>query len=113
MIWLEPQDHVTDCYFCLSRVADFTGKSRYLIAYQSLDSAIRPVPHSGDVPKPIFTQLASLESDSEYDTDVTEESTDRNFAGVSTELQTFTQEEKDLVRDVGLSKKLSELLASR
>ncbi|KAK4321206.1 hypothetical protein Pmani_007978 [Petrolisthes manimaculis] len=118
MIWREPRDHVTDCYFCLTRVAGFTGKTRHLIAYPSLDSAIRPVPHSDDVPKPIFTQLASVESDSECDTEVTEESTNRNsdsdFGGISTEQQTFSQAElNDLVRDLGLSKKLSELLASR
>ena len=45
MIWREPRDHVTDCYFCLTRVAGFTSKSRQLITYPSLDSAIRPVPH--------------------------------------------------------------------
>ncbi|XP_076031939.1 uncharacterized protein LOC143019842 [Oratosquilla oratoria] len=117
MIWREPRDHVTDCYFCVTRVAGFTSKTRHLITYPSLDSAIRPVPHSDDVPKPIFTQLASVESDSECDTEVTEESTNRNdldFAGISTEPETFSQAElNDLVRDLGLSKKLSELLASR
>ncbi|XP_076057274.1 uncharacterized protein LOC143034813 [Oratosquilla oratoria] len=117
MIWREPRDHVTDCYFCVTRVAGFTSKTRHLITYPSLDSAIRPVPHSDDVPKPIFTQLASVESDSECDTEVTEESTNRNdldFAGISTEPETFSQAElNDLVRYLGLSKKLSELLASR
>lgn len=49
---------------------------------------------------------------------MTEEPTNRNsdsdFKGVSTEPQTFSHAElNDLVRDLGLSKKLSELLASR
>ncbi|XP_076055441.1 uncharacterized protein LOC143033819 [Oratosquilla oratoria] len=56
MIWREPRDHVTDCYFCVTLVAGFTSKTRHLITYPSLDSAIRPVPHS------------DVESDSECDT---------------------------------------------
>ena len=62
----------------MTRVAGFTSKTRHLITYHSLDSAIRPLPHSDDFPKPIFTQLDSNESNSECDTEVTDESTNRN-----------------------------------
>ena len=100
---------------CVTSVAGFTSKTRHLITYPSLNSSIRPVPHSNDVPKPIFTQLASDESDSECNTEVTGELTNRNdsaFAGISFEPETFSLAElSDLVRDLGLSKKLSELLA--
>ena len=33
MVWREPPDHVTDCYFCLTKVSGFNGKARHLITY--------------------------------------------------------------------------------
>ena len=120
MVWREPRDHITDCYFCLTCVSGFSTKSRHLIQYPNLDSAIRPVLYADDDTRPVFTELASLESDGEGSNvhDVAEQSSERNsgsdFELLSTELQTFSQAElNDLVRDLGLSKKLSELLASR
>ncbi|KAK3774889.1 hypothetical protein RRG08_007248 [Elysia crispata] len=120
MVWREPRDHITDCYFCLTCVSGFSTKSRHLIQYPNLDSAIRPVLYADDDTRPVFTELASLESDDEGSNvhDVAQQSSERNsdsdFELLSTELQTFSQAElNDLVRDLGLSKKLSELLASR
>ncbi|KAK3796602.1 hypothetical protein RRG08_057850 [Elysia crispata] len=120
MVWREPRDHITDCYFCLTCVSGFSTKSRHLIQYPNLDSAIRPVLYADDDTRPVFTELASLESDGEGSNvhDVAEQSSERNsdsdFELLSTELQTFRQAElNDLVRDLGLSKKLSELLALR
>ena len=30
MLWREPQDHITDCYFCLTNIKGYTGKTRHL-----------------------------------------------------------------------------------
>ncbi|KAK3769485.1 hypothetical protein RRG08_027055 [Elysia crispata] len=48
MVWREPRDHITDCYFCLTCVSGFSTKSRHLIQYPNLDSAIRPVLYADD-----------------------------------------------------------------
>ncbi|KRY96484.1 hypothetical protein T11_9672, partial [Trichinella zimbabwensis] len=52
MVWREPQNHVDDCYFCLSNVRGYNAKNRKYISYPNLPSAIRPVPHGPDVPIP-------------------------------------------------------------
>ena len=45
MVWREPIDHVTDCYFCLTNISGFSAKSKRNIIYPDLPSAMRPVPH--------------------------------------------------------------------
>src|SRR5678815_615213 len=52
MIWREPTNHVTDCYFCLTNVQGFSSKSKHCIQYPNLHTAMRPVPHSDDLPVP-------------------------------------------------------------
>lgn len=47
MVWREPKDHTTDCYFCLTNVIGISTKNRNAIQYPNLPSAIRPVPHGG------------------------------------------------------------------
>ena len=50
MVWWEPKDHTTDCYFCLTNVIGISTKHRNAIQYPNLPSAIRPVPHGDDLP---------------------------------------------------------------
>ena len=52
MVWREPTDHVSDCYFCLTRITDVTAKSKHTVQYPNLPSAMRPVPHSAELPVP-------------------------------------------------------------
>ena len=52
MIWREQHDHLSDCYFCAFPIAGFRDKDRKNISYPSLPSAIRPVPHSNELPVP-------------------------------------------------------------
>lgn len=85
-------------------------KSRHKIVYPSLESAIRPVPHSDDLPIPVFREL---------ETEVETPSTSYSDSGGSEVVldcspRQFSQADvNDLVRDLNLSKKASELLASR
>lgn len=117
MVWREQKSHVDDCYFCLTKTSGYSKKTRQKLSYPYLDSAIRPVPHSHEIPVPVFTELPSLEDESdtcESDGSHGHES-DTDFVDTSTkERGNFNQAElNDLVRDLGLSKELSELLASR
>lgn len=120
MVWREPKNHIDDCYFCLINTSGYNKKNKHKISYPNLNSAIRPVPHSDDVPVPHFTEFPSLD-DEDHDQDVmsadSEHGTDVDFEECgpsSKEPECFNQAElNDLTRDLGLSKETSELLASR
>ena len=53
MIWRQPTSHLEDCYFCITKIEDFSRKTKDKIVYPNLPSAIRPVPHSPELPVPI------------------------------------------------------------
>ncbi|KAI6653894.1 hypothetical protein LOD99_3070 [Oopsacas minuta] len=118
MIWREPQNHISDCYFCMANISGFNAKTKSLIKYPNLHSAIRPVPHSIDVPVPKFTNLDVI---SEIDDCETRDSLireDEDFIPCvlsrSNSPQLFNQSElNDLVRDLDLPKESAELLGSR
>lgn len=124
MIWREPKDYVTDCYFCFIPPIKkgITKKKRMIIQYLSLSSVIRPVLHSDKLPFPNPPQEYILDSneDSRNDVskDITQPSTSRDpqiLSEVSSaESHKISQTElSDLIRDLNLSKKKAELLASR
>lgn len=110
MIWREQQDHVTDCYFCLTQIKGYNKSNRKLIRYPNLKSAIRPVPHSSEIQVPKYdysTKLSETDSSQADEKDVYE-------MEESNCLHLITQcDLNDLVRDLNLTKDLSELLASR
>ena len=116
MVWHEQRNHCDDCYFCSVNVKGINGNNRSKWTYPDLDSARRPVPHSGDIPIPEFSCLPEL-SEEEQETAEIESCTDQNdddFQGSSPAPSRFSQHElNDLVRDLNLPKKSSELLASR
>ena len=62
MVWREPKDHYSDCYFCGIKTKGINRKNITSLTYPSLDSAIRPVPHSEELPIPVFEGLPQLES---------------------------------------------------
>ena len=124
MVWREPTDHVTNCYFCMVKTRGFSGKNKHLIQYPSLPSAIRPVPHSTAVPIPLPVPLGSnarLEEWTQHTNEDqpvlpaegNEESLLPGQSSSSTSFRFDQDELNDLVRDLGLSKTNSELLASR
>ena len=65
MIWREPTDHVNHCYFCLtpSTKKGFNRKKKFVIEYPNIPSAIRPVPHSYELPIPEPREIDLLSSD--------------------------------------------------
>ena len=60
MVWREQANHVNDCYFCVTNVTGFSSKSKGNIKCPYFPSAIRPIPHSADLPPPLFTSLPEL-----------------------------------------------------
>jgi len=47
MDWREQNDHIRECYFCLTNVKCFSTKSKYVVQYLNLPSTIKPIPHDG------------------------------------------------------------------
>ena len=119
MVWREPKDHVTDCYFCMSNMRGFNMHKKKTWIYSNLESTIRPVLNCEAVPVPTFTTLPDIDDEDEVteDTEVplpVQDYDDSDFEGTSHLPQTFTQDElSDLVRDLNLSKEQAEVLASR
>ena len=109
MVWREPFDHVTDCYFCLTPKLSLSGlnkKKAELIEYSNLPSAIRPVPHDESMPVPKAPDEYNLLSDDE----------ERETVHSPPEKQPrlISQGElNDLVRNLDLTKTKAEILGSR
>lgn len=118
MVWREPKNHSNDCYFCMTNIAGFTRKNKHKIKYPDCESALKPVPHNPDIPEPEPPAIAvgDDESSDDSDTEMTN-STDLYKQPVLKTLKQphllDQQELNDLVRDLELGKKKSELLGSR
>ncbi|QQP53101.1 Uncharacterized protein FKW44_005452 [Caligus rogercresseyi] len=118
MVWREPKNHSDDCYFCAINLIGINRKNRKTLTYPNLDSAIRPVPHSEDVPVPVFESFPDV-TDDERATELLQcdglhNHDDRDFEGTTSQPKQFNRGElNDLVRDLNLPKKSAELLASR
>ena len=80
MVWREPKDHSSDCYFCSVKVFGFSAKNKNSrpISYPDLQSARRPVKHSNDLPVPIPPACASTTLSDEEEEFNTEDN-DPNF----------------------------------
>jgi len=63
LIWREPKDHVTDCYFCLVNTQGFNAKNKSKIEYPKFPSAIPPFANCDEIPVPIFTKLSYPEDE--------------------------------------------------
>ncbi|GBM20775.1 hypothetical protein AVEN_30025-1 [Araneus ventricosus] len=121
MVWREPKNHSTDCYFCLTDISGLTSHSRHTVVYPNLPSAIRPVTHSSElsIPKPTETWSLDDNDDIVPNSVVVKEAEDDQvpmYADVQTSPMPHLisrSDLNDLVRDLNLSKNQSELLASR
>ena len=112
MVWREPRNHVSDCYFCAIDVTGINRKNRKILKYPDLESARRPVAHSDECPVPIYEILSE---DSDNDSTASQESQEDEEVDFSNVIpHPFSQNElNDLDRDLNLSKSSAELLASR
>ena len=81
MVWLEPKDHIIDRYFCLCNVAGITTKNKSALKYPTtLNSAIRPIPHSEEAPVPSWPEnLCERISNSSIEEDIPRSSVDMDF----------------------------------
>ena len=125
MVWHEPKNHHDDCYFCIVNMSGWNQRKKKDWYYPDIESARRPIPHCAEVPVPAFTSLPALTAADEMleamdDTDRGDSSisSSSSMGGVesshSSKPKPFSQGQlNDLIRDLGLSKKSSEILASR
>jgi len=120
MVWREPTDHVSDCCFCLTSISRVTAKCKHTVENPNLPSALRPVPHSAELPVPKPPTNMMLSDSESSDEDVGQANNnmdcDPTFAGAcsSNEPHLLTHGDlNDIVRDLNLSKKQAELLGFR
>ena len=127
MVWREPANHFDDCYLCMTNLVGFNKKNRKNILYPSISSAIRPIPHSDEIPVPVFIELldipmtaASLAQDlapeksteTDSDPECLDNDDDFDYDECSSEPNRFNQDDlSDQIHDLNLSKESAELLA--
>ena len=63
MVWREPKEHLTDCYFCLVNTKGIGKKNRQNFPYPTIPLAIRPVLHSDKFSPPVFNGFLSSEDE--------------------------------------------------
>lgn len=113
MIWREQQNHVNDCYFCIANIEGHNSKTKSKIHYPNLHSALRPVPHSVDlpIPNPSHDTITPIDSDD----DISDPHSGDEYVDTSADIPHLLSqgELNDLARDLKLTIAQSELLASR
>ncbi|GBP39574.1 hypothetical protein EVAR_26656_1 [Eumeta japonica] len=110
MIWDEPINHHDNCYFCSVNITGINRKNRTKWQYPSIRTAHRRVSSPIVSPEP----QASLSQEEAMNIEEKIESSDSDFEYDLKALELFNQTDlNDLIRDLGLSKSASEILASR
>jgi hypothetical protein len=44
-VWREQKDHLTDCYFFLTKLDEYNSNSKYIIVHPNIPSALRLAEH--------------------------------------------------------------------
>ena len=124
MVWREPTDHSSNCYFCMIPpvAKGMSRKKKWTVEYPNIPSALRPVPHEEELPIPVPPESYTLDSDDDHDDNQDSAgpepstSADPDFepSHSSLEPHLISQSElNDLVRDLELPKSKVELSGSR
>ena len=118
MVWREPRDHVTNCYFCIIKTKGVGKKNRHKISYPNISSAIPLVLHCEALPVPVFSGFySSADSDDnqrEHGGTITRWFLNLNsFQMTLIGYQPLSCYKFRLVCDLGLSKKAEKILTSR
>ena len=122
MVWREPRDQSSICYFCmiLSVAKGMSSKKKWTV--DSIPSALGTVTHGEELPIPVPPDSYNLDSDDDHDDDQdsaglepsTSADPDFQLPHSSPEPHHISQGElNDLVRDFELPKSKAELLGSR
>jgi hypothetical protein len=118
--WREPKNLVDDWHFCCVSFTSFSAKNWRKIVYPNLNSAVRLIPHDGNLPvqEPPENGLAFLdqmECENGSSPAATQHSSDdlNTSEEMTSEPKRFNQQGLYIIRDVSLSKDKAELLASR
>ena len=111
MVWKEPTDHFSDCYFRFASITGVTAKSKHTVQYPNLPSAMKQVPHSAELPVPKPPTNMTLSDSESSDEDVGQANNnmecDPTFAVASSSNEPHVLTQGDLnyvVRDLNLSK---------
>ena len=65
MDWLEPIDHTpNEWHFCVAKAVGSISKNRHLVKYPNLPLPSKLVPHSTEIPVPLFKGFFSDTLDS-------------------------------------------------
>ena len=114
MIWREPEDHLTDCYLCLTNISGISSKSRHTVKYPNVDSAIQQALHGPGLPIPVLSDNITMTDEPSNDQDELQNDSGLAEDDTINKPHFLTQEDLNyLVRDLVLSKSKAELLASR
>ncbi|KAK2579003.1 hypothetical protein KPH14_002068 [Odynerus spinipes] len=114
MVWREPSDHATDCYFCWTNITGFNKKNKRQIVYPTVPSAIRPVLTQEDASNlPCSNSMEYTVNDQELQEDTSSE--EETFeSSLEKQAHLINQAElNNLISDLNLTKDKAELLASR
>ena len=65
MVWGKGKD-ILDCYFCMINLKGMNYKNKHHVQYPDVPSAIRPIPHSPDLPVHEPDVHMKYHSDSEH-----------------------------------------------
>lgn len=63
MIWHEPTNQYSDCYFCMTKNVGFSKKNKSKVVYPDWKSVLKPVKHDFENPVPVPLAAVGDESD--------------------------------------------------
>jgi hypothetical protein len=110
------QDHLIDCYFCLTKIDNHYSKSKDNIVYPNIPSALRLVEHDNSLPNPKPPQQWTLHEEPtrpcpEDEPGPSCSNVDPDFPELTVPYLISLSELNNLVTDLNLSKIQAELLA--